>query len=325
MRLTTLGPREVGVRELLDLSDDRSLRRDAMHRLADDALRRNQITRALEYARDLDSLSNRDFSDRLLLLSILEAANEAETQSLLEQLKKDASDDALKIGALIGWMNSQKMSAAAVTWMKTLPPTLLVKRTTPLNLAAKDPINAEKTLRVLYDFYASRRDTQELYRVLVHLEKVRPTDRSVRNNLAQISLLLNLNPDQAYRAAREVYEQEPKNPDYAAPYAFSLYLQGDVKKALQALAGFSEAELERPQIAAYYGALLANIGDFSRATKFLDLGEKANLLPEEQKLVEKAQLAVARRQPGCPRRHVFRAVRSILMREKAFSPPTPEN
>jgi hypothetical protein len=32
-------------------------------------------------------------------------------------------------------MNSQKMSAAAVAWMKTLPPTLLVKRTTPLNLA----------------------------------------------------------------------------------------------------------------------------------------------------------------------------------------------
>src|SRR5438874_3306602 len=108
LRLTTLGPREVGVRELLDLSDDRSLRRNAMHRSADDALRRNQITRALEYARDLDSLSNRDFSDRLLLLSILKATNDAETQSLLEQLKKGASDDAVKIGALIGWMNRSR-------------------------------------------------------------------------------------------------------------------------------------------------------------------------------------------------------------------------
>jgi hypothetical protein len=39
-----------------------------------------------------------------------------------------------------------------------------------------------------------------------------------------------LNPNQAYRAAREVYEQEPKNPDYAATYAFSLHLKGDVKK-----------------------------------------------------------------------------------------------
>src|SRR5438874_913 len=372
---------EVGVRELLALRDDEFFHRDAIHRLADDALRRNQITRALEYARDLDSLSNRDFSDRLLLLSILKDANEAETQSLLEQLQKDASDDAVKIGALIGWMNSKNMSTEAVAWVKTLPLTLLVKRTTPLNLAeafiatrdweglrkfcagmkwdafdymrnalaaralrelgqvqessqqwkeaaakvgtrpeqifglaelarkwgwqneaidlwwlaAKDPINAEKTLRMLYNFYASQRDTQELYRVLVHLEKVRPTDLSVRNNLAQISLLLNLNPDQAYRVAREVYEEEPKNLDYAATYAFSLYLQGDVKKALQALAGFSEVELERPQVAAYYGVLLANSGDLSRAAKFLDLGEKANLLPEEKKLVEKAQLTVARR------------------------------
>ena len=87
----------------------------------------------------------------------------------------------------------------------------------------------------------------------------------------------------------------PKNPDYTATYAFSLYPQGDVKKALQALAGFPEAELERPQIAAYYGVYLADIGDFSRAAKFLDLGKKANLLLEERKLVERAQLTVARR------------------------------
>ena len=162
-------------------------------------------------------------------------------------------------------------------------------------LATKDPINAEKTLRKLYDFYAGRRDTQELYRVLVHLEKVRPRDRAVCNNLAQISLLLNLDADRANRLAREVYEQEPKNTNYASTYAFSLYLQGDVKKALQVLAGFSEAELEQPQIAAYYGVMLANSGDFSRAAKFLDLGEKASLLPEEEKLVEKARLTVARR------------------------------
>ena len=372
---------EDGVRELLDLREDESFRRDAIHRLADDALRRNQITRARDYARELDASPKRDFSDRLLLLSILKAAGDGEMQSLLEQLKKEASDDAMKIGALIGWMNSQKMSVEAAAWIKTLPPTMLAKRTVPLNvaeafiatsdwdglrkfcaetkwntldymrnalaaralreagqvqesgqewkeavakvgtrpeqifglaelarkwgwqneaielwwLAAKDPINAEKTLRMLYDFYAGHRDTQELYRVLVHLEKVRPRDRAVCNNLAQISLLLNLNADQAYRLAREVYEQEPKNANYASTYAFSLYLQGDVKKALQVLAGFSETELEQPQIAAYYGVLLANNGDFSRAAKFLDLGEKASLLPEEKKLVEKAQLAVARR------------------------------
>jgi hypothetical protein len=87
-----------------------------------------------------------------------------------------------------------------------------------------------------------------------------------------------------------------KNRDYAATYAFSLYLQGDVKKALQAASGFfGEKELERPEIAAYYGVMLTSSGEFSRAAKFLDLGEKASLLPEEKKLVEKAQLTVARR------------------------------
>jgi thioredoxin-like negative regulator of GroEL len=372
---------EVGVRELLNLGDDEFFRHDAIHRLADDALLRNQITSALEYARKLDNLPSRDFSDRLLLLSILKVAGDAEAQSLLERLKKDASGDATKIGALVGWMNSQKMSAEAVGWIKVLPATILAKRTAPLNvaeafvatsdwdglrkfcaetkwdaldymrnalaaralresgqvqessqqwneavakisgrsekilglaelarkwgwqnqaldlwwLAAKDPINAEKTLRLLYDYYTDRRDTQELYRVLLHLEKVRPTDPAVRNNLAQISLLLHLNADRANRLAREVYEQEPMNPNYASTYAFSLYRQSDVKKALQVLAGFSEAELERPQIAAYYGVMLASNGDFSRASKFLDLSEKANLLPEEKKLVEKAKLTVAQR------------------------------
>ena len=126
---------EIGVRELLELRDDESFRRDAVHRLADDALRRDQIMRALEYARELDRLPNRDFSDRLLLLSILKAAGEDETQSLLEQLKKEASNDAMKIGALIGWMNSQRMSVEAVAWIKTLPPTMLAKRTASPNVA----------------------------------------------------------------------------------------------------------------------------------------------------------------------------------------------
>ena len=69
----------------------------------------------------------------------------------------------------------------------------------------------------------------------------------------------------------------------------------EVEKAAQLLGGFSETELERPQIAAYYGVILAGSGDFPQAAKFLDLGAKANLLPEEGKLLEKAQLTIARR------------------------------
>jgi thioredoxin-like negative regulator of GroEL len=370
---------ENGVRELTGLCADASLRRDALHRLADDALRRNDVTHALEYGRKLDRLPNRDFSDRLLFLSILKAGSDAETQPLLEQLKVDAAADLSKVSALMAWMNAQKSSSQVVAWVKTLPPVTLRKGAVPLNiadafiaigdwngllefcaaakwetvdyirnalmakalretgqdptqqwneavakvnpgseqifglaelaqkwgwekealdlwwLAAKEPNHAEKTLRMLYDFYAGRQDTAELYRVLVRLEKLHPDNPAVGNNLAQISLLLHLDPDRACRLAGEVYEQQPKNVDFAATYAFALYLQGDVEKASQLLGGFSETELERPQIAAYYGAILAGSGDFPRAAKFLDLGAKANLLPEERKLIEKAQLTIARR------------------------------
>ena len=61
------------------------------------------------------------------------------------------------------------------------------------------------------------------------------------------------------------------------------------------LGGFSETGLECRQIPVYYGLSLLDRGDFPRAAKFLDLGAKANLLPEERKLVEKAQLTIARR------------------------------
>jgi hypothetical protein len=64
--------------------------------------------------------------------------------------------------------------------------------------------------------------------------------------------------------------------------AFALYFQGDVEKASQLLSGFAETELERPQIAAYYGVILTGSGDFPRAAKFLDLGVKANLLPKKE-------------------------------------------
>ena len=42
----------------------------------------------------------------------------------------------------------------------------------------------------------------------------------------------------------------------------------EVEKAAQLLGGFSETELERPQIAAYYGVILAGSGDFPQAAKF---------------------------------------------------------
>ncbi len=373
--------REQGVRELEELQGEPSLRRDVTQRLAQDALRRGEKEQAVKYARQFNEFAPDDFGARLLLLSALKLAGDGGAEQLLTQLQTEAGEDADRIGALLGWMNSQKMSRQAIAWIQTLRPELLTQKTLPLMIAdaylaasdwsglekflrksawgpmdylraallaralrelgrqeesaqqwrqaagkveerseavilladmaqrwgwerealdllwvvAKDPQKADQTLNALYNIYATKGDTAELYRVLLHLEDLRPDDPAILNNVAQLSLLLKLNTDRAHQLARQVHEKDPRNADYTSTYAFSLYVRGENKKAVQAFANVSDADLHRPPIAAYYGIVLAAAGEQARAREFLELGAKANLLPEERALLEKARLTIAQR------------------------------
>jgi thioredoxin-like negative regulator of GroEL len=159
---------------------------------------------------------------------------------------------------------------------------------------AKDPVKGEDALRALYSYFARNKDTENLYRVLLHQIELHPNDRNVQNNFAQLSLLLNLNALRAQKTAKEVYEKDPKNPAYVSTYAFALHTQGETKKALGVLETLSAEQLHEPGVAAYYGIMLAATGDQARAAEFLDLGEKGNLLPQEKTLIEKARRSLAR-------------------------------
>ena len=162
-------------------------------------------------------------------------------------------------------------------------------------IAAKDPVNGDDALQALYTYFAEQGATQDLYRVLLHRQGLRPDDRAIQNNVAQISLLLNLNVDRAQKLARDLYEREPKNAVYASTYAYALHAAGESKKAEKVLSELTPEQLHQPEIAAYYGIILAGVGDHARAAEFLDLSEKAALLPEERALVEKARRTLARR------------------------------
>ncbi len=160
-------------------------------------------------------------------------------------------------------------------------------------LVAKDPVRGDDALGALYRYFAKNGDTENLYRVLLHQIELRPTDANVQNNFAQLSLLLNLNTDRGQKVAREVYEKDPKNAAYVSTYAFALHSQGDTRKALKTLETLTSEQLHKPEIAAYYGIILAASGDQAKAVEFLDLGEKASLLPQEKALVEKARRSLA--------------------------------
>jgi len=152
---------------------------------------------------------------------------------------------------------------------------------------SKHPEKQKDAFMALYQHYAKASDTQGLYRVLVRLSELDSTNLNVQNNLAQVSLLLNANPEEARRSAADVYRKSPANPAYMTTYAYSLLTQGNAKEALRIMSSLSEEQLSDPTISAYYGIFLAATGD-EKARTYLDFGKPANLLPEEKALIDKA-------------------------------------
>ncbi|MFL6569487.1 MAG: tetratricopeptide repeat protein [Chthoniobacterales bacterium] len=156
-------------------------------------------------------------------------------------------------------------------------------------LLAKDPATKAAALRTLYQYYAKSHDSSGLYRTLVKLAEMNPSDMALQNNLAQISLLIGVDLEHARKLAADVSAKEPSNPAYRSTYAFALLSNGDVTGAMQAMKGLSEDQLRDPAIAPYYGLVLAAAGEKEKAREFLQRADESQLLPEEKALIAKAE------------------------------------
>ena len=146
-------------------------------------------------------------------------------------------------------------------------------------------------LEELYARYAQSGDTSGLYRVLQRSTEIAPDDLTLENNLAQVSLLLDVDVERARKIAAELAQKEPTNAAFASTYAFSLYRRGDVDGARDALENLTSEQLQSPSIAAYYGFVLAAAGEKEKARAYLSRAAGAYLLPEEKALVAKADAA----------------------------------
>ncbi len=146
-----------------------------------------------------------------------------------------------------------------------------------------------QALQTLYQHYAKREDTPGLYRTLTKFAELRPEDRALANNLAQISMLLGVDLERARKVAADLVAKEPGNGGFVSTYAFGLLTRGDLKAALAAMNRLSDAQLQEPAVATYYGLILAAAGEKEKARAFLRRSDAAALLPEERALVRKAQ------------------------------------
>jgi hypothetical protein len=119
--------------------------------------------------------------------------------------------------------------------------------------------------------------------------KKTPSNLSLKNDLALTALLLEANELKPHDLAREVYQHDPTNAAYASTYAFSLHLQKKDAAALKVLQQLKPGQLDDPTVAGYYGLILQATGNREKARVYLQWASKAQLLPEEKQLFDRAR------------------------------------
>jgi len=143
-------------------------------------------------------------------------------------------------------------------------------------------------LRELERSYLASGNTRGLNKLYSTMASYTPKNFAAQNNLAATSLLLKLNLPKAHELAKEIYSAHPEEAIVTSTYAFSLHLQGRTKDGLAALEKLKPEALETPSVAVYYGLLLSEVGQANKASKYLGIAQKSELLPEEKALVAEA-------------------------------------
>ena len=154
-------------------------------------------------------------------------------------------------------------------------------------IIAKGRENPEPALQILLRKYVAENKTRELVAVFTRMLELNPNDAAAKNNLAYALLLVNQDWDRAQKLAEEANKADPKNPGYAATYAYAIYLKGrkmstEIDKALKVMNVVDPEALKVPSTALCYGLLLSAKGDTAEARKYLQLANAGQLLPEEK-------------------------------------------
>lgn len=200
-----------------------------------------------------------------------------QSQELLEASKIDWAQ-ALRTAGVDGTsLTSLLRLAAQWNWRSEAEELLL-------RICTRYP-NEKWAAQSLIESYYSSGQTRALMSFFKTEIKKTPSDIFLKNNLAMIALLLDAQELDPHGLAYEVYQKSPANPGFVSTYAFSLYLQKRSPEAVKVLETLRAADLEQPAIAGYYGMALQATGNKPKARKYLNIALRAQLLPEERKLM----------------------------------------
>lgn len=119
-----------------------------------------------------------------------------------------------------------------------------------------------------------------------------PNNADLKNNVAMTAMLLDAQELRPYELARQVFDASPTNRAFVSSYAFALHQQGRHEEALRVIGKLTPEQLAVPSIAGYYALILKANGKKDEAKKFFELAKDEKMLPEERKLMDRAQMGL---------------------------------
>jgi hypothetical protein len=164
-----------------------------------------------------------------------------------------------------------------------------------LRVSREAPMRRE-ALDALYKIYRANNDLPNLYKIAQRLHENSPNEPGLAANCARLALLVDQNPADGHRLAKETYERAPTDVNAAMTYAFSLYMLGRTAEGLEIMKKLPAEGVHDPHAAVYAAVLLLDENQAPAAQEYVFAARAGTIYPEEKKLLEEA-LAKAKLTP----------------------------
>jgi predicted Zn-dependent protease len=156
-----------------------------------------------------------------------------------------------------------------------------------LRVSKEAPLRREG-LDALFRIYRANNDLPNLYRIAQKLHENSPNEPALAANYARLALLVDQNPAEGHRVAKETYDHAPDDVNVAMTYAFSLYTLGRTAEGVEIMKKLPPEGVLDSHAAVYAAVLLLDENQAPAAQEYVFAAQAGPIFPEEKKLLEEA-------------------------------------
>src|SRR5438270_111129 len=153
---------------------------------------------------------------------------------------------------------------------------------------AKDAPMRREALDALFRIYRANNDLPNLYKIAQRLHESSPNEPGIAATCARLALLVDQNPAEGHRLAKETYDRAPDDVNVAMTYAYSLYMLGRTAEGLAVMNRLPPEGVHDPHAAVYAAVLLLDENQAPAAQEYIFAAQSGPIFPEEKKLLDES-------------------------------------